>query len=153
MTAWRVGAESGASRDAEVELREEEKPDANIGPEVFSRLTKWIPADALGIYVLGVTTLASSDPKPSLAFLLVMIVVTPGITLLSAFSLRNPPSRKLGVGALLSAAAFAIWAFSIPMNGWHRVHFIGQNPAIFAIGSVIAALLFGLFAEGVDTRL
>lgn len=153
MTAWRVGAEAVASQDEEPDMRAEEASETKISTEVFSRLTKWIPADALAIYTLGVTTIASSDPKPSLAFVLVMIAVTPTIALLSAFSLRNPIGLRLGVGALLSAGAFTIWTFSIPMNGWQRLHFVGQNPAIFAVGAVIAALLFGLLAEGIDSRL
>ena len=164
MSAWQIGSEAASpsySTQEEVRRQHREAGPRNHQPDtgwqqfksVFDRLTKWIPGDTLALYVPGVTYLATDGGGPSLAFLVVMALVTPLFVVLAAFATGGAVTRRIWISAGLGMVAFAIWSMSVPLSGWQRWHLVASNEAGFAIGAAIAGILFGYFAEGIVRRL
>jgi hypothetical protein len=127
---------------------------ANANPgeflEVVNRLTKWIPAESLAIYVPGVTFLHSgggATDKPKLWFLVATAVLSPVFTWLTV--LRS--DQRVGVETCLACAlafiAFLIWSFSVPFNGWQEFRVIAENSGAVAVVSAMAGMLFGQIAD------
>jgi hypothetical protein len=118
----------------------------------LDKLSKWIPGDTLAIYAPGVTLLSVTSVKPSILFLVVMIIATPLFVLGVAFSSSGGLSRGALVAAALSSAAFTIWSFSVPSSGWQSIAAVANNKGTFAISAAIAGILFGYLAEGITKR-
>ena len=114
-------------------------------------LTKWIPGDALALYVPAVTVLAGGGGPPSAPLLVAMIVATPLFTIGSAFAVGRV-GRRVWVAALLSGVAFAIWSMSVPLSGWQQWDVVATNSRGFAIGAAVIGILFGYVAEGITLR-
>jgi hypothetical protein len=118
---------------------------------IFNTLTKWIPSDTLAIYLPGVTLFSESD-KPSMIFVLIMLLATPSFVLASAYATGRPLTRAVAVSALLSAISFALWSFSVPANGWQSFKVVSVNRGAVAVVAAIAAILFSYVAEGTVKR-
>ena len=111
---------------------------------------KWIPADVIALYTLGITALKTQhpDPNPSVALLIGALVLAPILVILGAVSARSLNSSDY-VLAALSVVAFAIWSLAIPDSGWHRIDWVVANPGYIAVISAVAGLLFGIIADSV----
>ena len=155
MSTYRIGVEAATRSTGTLESAGRQGTTDSEGSfqAVFDKLTKWIPGDTLAIYAPGVTLLSSSQPRPSVVFLIVMIVATPVFTIGSAFSTGNPLTRTVWVAAMLAAGAFTIWSFSVPINGWQHIGIIADNKGAVAICAAIVGIVFGYFAEGITKRI
>ena len=160
MSIYRIGIDAaiprglpgGSSKRHRSPRRSETSGGAEAFQAVCDKLTKWIPGDALAIYLPGVTLLGASG-KPSALFLIVMILLTPLLTLGFAFSIGAPLGRRVPISATLAAVAFAIWSLSVPMSGWQSLDVVANNTGAVAVGAAICGILFGYVAEGVVKRL
>jgi hypothetical protein len=171
MSAWRIGAEAGALASESAGNRARYDEPAFGGPgtpqappstseasdmafqAVFDRLAKWIPGDTLLLYVPGVTLISASSGDPSVAFLVVMIIVTPLFVLAAAFAAAGTIAKSVWLAALLGAAAFAIWSMSVPLSGWQKWHVVANNSGAFALTAAVIGILFAYVAEGLSRRL
>jgi hypothetical protein len=153
VSAWRIGTESPKRRQEGRRTRTAPVSSREGTQEFIDHLTKWIPGDALAIYVTGVSALAAqANSRPSVVFLAVVLVLTPLLVLGGAWSSGAPIKSPTWVSAGLAALAFAIWSLTVPFSGWQRWRLIADHQAGVAIGAAIAGILFGLFAEGVTRR-
>jgi hypothetical protein len=138
-------------------------PDSSAGsPDVpaietwqgaLDKLTKWIPGDTLAIYAPGVTLLSVTTDRPSLLFLVIMIIVTPLFVLGVAFSTSGVLSRRSLAAAGLAATVFTIWSMSVPFSGWQSIAGVADHKGAVAIGAAVAGILFGYVAEGITKHL
>lgn len=140
MSAWGIGRRSGAGRLA---------ADGGGLKAYVDRVTQWIPADVVSLYVLGITTLQIQhpNPNPSVALLVGGLVLAPVVVLIAAWRTRGKVSWKDGVLAGLSVLAFAFWSLVVPESGWHRIQWVASNPGWIVIITAVAGLLFGLVAD------
>lgn len=153
MSAWQIGSRPPAPRSQRHRLRGEPTGSREETQEFIDRLTKWVPGDALAVYVTGVTALsAQAHSKPSVVFLVVATVLAPVLVLGGAWSNGRPIGPPTWVSAGLAALAFLIWSLTVPFSGWQRWTLIADNQAGVAICAGIAGILFGLFAEGAIRR-
>lgn len=123
--------------------------------EVVNRLTKWIPAESLAVYVPGVTLLHSlggANDEPKFWFVAVTAVVTPLFTWLQVLKSEQKVGRKTWLACTLAFIAFLIWSFSVPFNRWQDVRAIAENSGAVAVVSAIAGLLFGQIADILTSR-
>jgi hypothetical protein len=140
MSAWGIGRRSGAG---------------SLGADgaglkgYIDRVTQWIPADVLSLYVLGITALQTQhpNPNPNVALLVGGLVLAPVLVLAAAWRTRRRISLKDGVLAGLSSLAFAFWSLTVPESGWHRIQWVATNPGWIVIITAVAGLLFGLLAD------
>lgn len=169
MSAFRIAREAtAADREADRRVRggvdDERQSDRepssapSVGRDghlqgLLDKLTKWIPGDTLALYAPGVTVLSATTEKPSLLFLVIMILVTPLFVLGVAFSAGGGITRRTLTAAGLAMVAFTIWSASVPSSGWQSVAGLAANQGALAIGAAIAGILFGYFAEGITKRL
>jgi hypothetical protein len=167
MSAWRIGAEDPSQpaaavgvprrrarpRPAQRRGTRSESRDSSPITAAIDRLTRWIPGDVLAIYVAGVTALTSPGGKPSVAFLVAMVVATFLVVVLGAFSTGEPIKARTWAAAALGGLAFAIWTLSVPMSGWNRLSIVADNKDAVAITAAVVGLLFGYFADGVMVRI
>jgi len=160
MSTWRVGAESAAIVEGAADgLPESFTPgaDAPAGADglnsAVDKLTKWIPGDALALYVAAVTAFAAGDEaKPSPVLLIVFIVLSAAFVVGGAFAVSGDVPRSVFLPAILAAVAFAIWTLSVPFGGWQRLDVVEDNRAGVAIVAAVTGVLFGFFAEGLTKR-
>lgn len=155
MSSWRIGVEAGATgRGPRLGGVGDGGVTGDEGPfsGVMSRLTKWIPSDTLIVYLPGVTLLAGDTGRPSLIFLILMIVVTPLFVLGAAFA-TGKITKRVVVSAVLAAVAFAIWSLPVPLSGWQALSAVKANAGAVAVGAAIAGILFSFLAEGLVRRL
>jgi hypothetical protein len=121
--------------------------------EAIDRLTKWIPGDALALYVTAVTAFAASDgARPSPLLLLVFVVLSAAFVIGAAFASTGEVPRTVLLPAVLAAVAFAIWTLSVPFSGWQRWDFVHDHQATVAIIAAVAGILFGFVADGFTKR-
>src|SRR5690242_13069008 len=91
MSAWQIGANPPAPKPGGSGLRDETAGPHQGTQEFVDRLTKWIPGDAIAIYVTGVTALAArAHSKPSIVFLVAVAILTPALVLGGAWSKGTP---------------------------------------------------------------
>lgn len=154
MSAWRVGSETAAtSAGGPVAFGAEQGTSENVVTAVIDRLTKWIPGDALALYVAAVTVFtAPHGAKPSVILLIVFVLLCAGIVVGSSFASTGEIPRSVVLPAVLASMAFAIWSLSVPLSGWHRWIFVSNNQAAVAVIAAIAGLLFGFLADGFTKR-
>jgi hypothetical protein len=155
MSTWRVGEESGTAAVSAggVAFDPEAAAVDRTVRDSIDRLTKWIPGDALALYVAAVTAFAASEgARPSPVLLIVFVVLSAGFVLGAAFASTGEIPRATMLPAVLAAAAFTIWTLSVPFSGWHRWDFVSDNQAAVAIIAAIAGVVFGFFAEGLTKR-
>jgi hypothetical protein len=153
MSAWQIGSNPPAPRPPDHRTRVRTTSPREGTQEFVGRLTKWIPGDALAIYVTGVSALAAqAHSKPSIVFLIVVAVLTPALVLGGAWANGTPIKLPTWVSAGLAALAFLIWSLTVPFSGWQRWSLVADNQAGVAICAGIAGLLFGLLAEGATRR-
>ena len=146
MSAWSIGADSAvkATPDAEMPVpfdgSAQTVPDSPV-KEAIDRLTKWIPGDALALYVAAVTAFAASDgARPSPLLLLVFVILSAAFVIGGAFASTGELPRTVVLPATLGAAAFAIWTLSVPFSGWQRWGFVSDNQAAVAVIAAVAGV-------------
>lgn len=153
MSAWQIGANPPAPRPRGRRTRGQPTTPQEGTQQVVGSLTKWIPGDALAIYVTGVTALGSqAHSKPSIVFLVIVALLTPILVLGGAWASGKPIRSSTWVSAGLAALAFLIWSLTVPFSGWQRWTLVADNQEGVAICAAIAGILFGLFAEGAMRR-
>lgn len=157
MSTWRIGNEVAANSDpggVTFDARDGAGTPGDGTVEVaIDRLTKWIPGDALALYVAGVTTFAApDDAQPSPALLLVFIVLSAAFVLGSVFAASGSIPASSWLPAILAAVAFTLWSLSVPFSGWQRWDLIADNQVAVALIAAVAGLLFGFIAEGLTKR-
>jgi hypothetical protein len=117
------------------------------------RVTKWIPGDAIALYVAAVTAFsASTNAKPSVPLLIVFVVITAALVVLAEFATTGDIPKKSLLAAGLAAGAFVIWSLTVPFSGWQRLEWVHDNQAAVAVIAAVLALLFGFVAEGISKR-
>ena len=144
MSAWGVGrSQSGLSGLS----------DGNTGIKAFvDRVVKWIPADALAVYTVGITALSANDPdpNPSLAWLIVVGALAFALVLLGAAATRRTLVTKDFGLAIMALVAFAIWSLAVPNSGWQEIAWVEDNPGYVAAASAVLGILFGAVANIVE---
>src|SRR5947207_9700416 len=103
MSAWGIGRRNGAVSLA----------GGSTGLKAYvDRVTEWIPADVVSLYVLGITALQTQhpNPNPNWALLVGGLVLAPVLVLIAAWKTRRKISLKDGALAALSSLAFAFWS-------------------------------------------
>jgi hypothetical protein len=168
MSAWRVGVEAAQADDQPPPSPkgDDEKGGRGSGgggggggagdsslTDAVNRVTKWIPGDALALYVAAVTAFsASTNARPSIVLLIAFVVITAAITVLGEFATTgNIPNQSL-IQAALAAVAFVIWSVTVPFSGWQRLDWVQDNQAAVAVVAAIVALMFCFTAEGISKR-
>jgi hypothetical protein len=138
MSAWGVGTGRAAALEA---------VGSGGGFKRFiDKVTVWIPGDVIALYVAGVTLLLEQNSRPSVLFLVIMAIVTPGIVLLGAWAAgRFEPVTRLR--ALLALIAFLVWSLTVPGSGWQELDFVANNQAGTTIVAGLVGLFFGILAE------
>lgn len=117
------------------------------------RITKWIPGDAIALYVAAVTAFAASaGSKPSVPLLIVFVFITAALVVLAEFASTGEVSGKGSLAAGLAAGAFVIWSLTVPFSGWQRLDWVHDHQAPVAVIAAVLALLFGFVAEGITKR-
>lgn len=121
---------------------------------IADRLTKWIPAESLALYLPGVSLLRTGHKPsaPALWFVLLITAVTPIFVLLGAWGTRRRVGAETWLAALLSIFAFAIWSLSVPFNGWQAFSVISETSGNVAVVAAVVGLLFGQLAEALVTH-
>lgn len=175
MSAWRVGVEtaqvgSAVLPQAEPGVAADEMggrgvPGAGKAPasvkedgsgainSAVDRITKWIPGDAIALYVAAVTAFAASaGAKPSVPLLIVFVLVTAALVVLAEFATTGEIPKRSLLAACLAAIAFGIWSLTVPFSGWQRVEWVHDHQAPVAVIAAILALFFGFVAEGITKR-
>jgi hypothetical protein len=133
-------------------------PATSGGNEAISgavnKVTKWIPGEALALYVAAITAFSSSTGGNSSWVLLVLFVIlSAALVVLGAFAATGKVAKASLVGAGLAAGGATIWSLTVPLSGWQRIDWVHNNQAIVAVGAAVVALLFTLVAEGVSKHL
>jgi hypothetical protein len=86
--------------------------------------------------------------------LVAFIVLTPCVVLLGVWA---DGSRKYRPGDFVNAGmatvAFAIASLPVPDAGWQRWPLVSDHPRQVIVVTVLVAVLFALFASGVEKRL
>src|SRR5262249_6886827 len=153
-SAWQIGSSPPAPRPRRRRTREQPTSPREGTQQFVDSLTKWIPGDALAIYITGVSALAAeTHSKPSVVFLVIVALLTPTLVLGGAWATGKPIKSPTWVSAGLAALAFLIWSLTVPFSGWQRWALVANNQAAVAICAAIAGILFGLFAEGATRRI
>jgi hypothetical protein len=158
MGAWRVGFQAAAPRRvASGELGGEEPAEDRATPSSpanspavsgIELLTKWIPGEVIALYAAAVTAFgAAANARPSIALLAVAGGLTFVVVVLTAFA-RGRVVKGTWLAAILAVGAFAIWSATVPFSGWQRWSFIHNHQVAVPIVAAVAALMFGLLAEG-----
>jgi len=140
MSAWSIGRKSGAGTLA---------GNTTTLKTYVDRVTQWIPADVIALYMLGITVLQTQhpNPNPNVYLLVGGLVLSPVLVLLAAWTTRKKIVGKDIALAVLAAAAFAIWSLAVPESGWHRIHWVATNPGWIVIITAATALIFSLVAD------
>jgi hypothetical protein len=140
MSAWSIGRKSGAGTLA--------GNDATL-KSYIDRVTQWIPADAIALYLLGITALQTQHPNPNPNWVLLGIGLGLSLVLvlLAAWATRKRVGRKDITLAVLATVAFAIWSLAVPESGWHRIHWVATNPGWIFIIAAGTAVVFGIIAD------
>jgi hypothetical protein len=160
VSAWRIGQEAAETTPRAGGHDRDFDRDAGATPaepdgikERIDRLTKWIPGDTLALYVPGVTALAAaSDAKPSVPWLIFMIIVTPLFVAGSAWAAEGKVGRKTWFTAGLAMLAFVIWTLTVPFSGWQRLDVVSDNQEWVALIAAVFGVLFGMLGEGFRKR-
>ena len=162
----KAAAAAAAAAPAAAVQKAQEAPLPPAFLQILDRLTKWIPAESLSLYLPGITLLRSGDPKaePALWFLVLMIAITPVWVLLGAFGGRRKKQveslgaawsaalRETWLPAVLAGVAFSVWSFSVPFNGWQAIPLIREQSGAVAVIAAVAGLAFGQLAEALTTK-
>lgn len=147
MSMWRVGREASAASRGFRLATDDSLPGWK---GVVDKVVKWVPGDVLALYAAGVTAFDVDNPR---GWLLVgAILAGPLFLWLGAFSQGAPFGRKERVAAVLAVPATALWAGSVPGNGWLEWKVISDNPKPAAFIFVVVAAVFGLLADGIVKR-
>jgi CBS domain containing-hemolysin-like protein len=165
--AWRLGVEAGRSaRAASGEdgggeplaagvkaHRDTSNEGAKPLEAAVNRMTKWIPGEAVALYVAAVTAFsAAANARPSVVLLIAFVLVTGLIVILGEFATTGSIPKKSLLSAVLAMVAFVIWSLTVPFSGWQRWSSVHDNQAAVAVLAAVVAVLFGLLAEGVKKR-
>jgi hypothetical protein len=134
-------------------------PDAGAAPapatgleglaKFTDKVTKWIPGDALVLYLLGISLFATPNPY----WLWIMTVVAGLLVVGAAFATGEEIRKEVWVSAVLASVAFAIWSLPIPSSGWQKIPGIESNKFIVSLAGAVAGSLFALVAEGITRRM
>jgi hypothetical protein len=131
----------------------EPAPQAGVGHDGIAkfadRITKWIPGDALALYLPGVAYFANPNPW----WLAIMTVVAGLLVIGSVFATGEKIRREVWAAALLATIAFLIWSLSIPSSGWHAIPAVRTHKFIVSLAGAVSGSLFALVAEGVTRRM
>jgi hypothetical protein len=143
VTAWQIGY---GSRNADgLDPADGGGLGAYIG-----RVIAWVPADVIALYGVVITALQATDSSkgsnPSVAMLVLFIILAPVVTWLAALSAKHFTYRDVAAG-VLAFVAFGIWSTSVPQSGWGHFKWVQHNPVQLAIFGAVAGLLFGLIAS------
>jgi hypothetical protein len=139
MSAWRIGTgtdDVASARETGDNLK-----------RYIDKITMWIPGDVIVIYVAGVTALFAQGNESSVAWLVVMAVVTLVYVPVAALVARKQITGVVWGRALLAVVAFLIWSLTVPANGWLELDALAQEPGWVALIATVAGLFFGLLAE------
>jgi hypothetical protein len=115
------------------------------------RVIEWIPGDVLALFGFAVTALHYEGSQPSVALLIAFTVLTPIVVWLGAFA-HHAVTKRDAAEIALAMPAFLIWSVAIPESGWWRWHTIAEHSVRTAIAAAVAALLFNLFAQGIERK-
>lgn len=119
-----------------------------------NKVTKWIPGEAIALYVAAITAFSSTaGGNSSWALLVVFVILSAALVILGAFAATGKVPTATLVGAALAAAGATIWSLTVPLGGWQRIGWVHDNQAAVAVGAAVVALLFTLVAEGVTKNL
>jgi hypothetical protein len=113
------------------------------------RVTKWIPGDALALYLPGVSFF--EDPNPW--WLVTMTVVSGLLVLSAAFATGEKIRKEVYAAAGLGSMAFAIWSLSVPSSGWQAIPVLHEKKFMISLVGALAGALFALVAEGITNRM
>jgi hypothetical protein len=119
-----------------------------------NKVTKWIPGEAIALYVAAITAFSSTaGGNSSWALLVLFVILSAALVILGAFAATGKVATATLVGAGLAAAGATIWSLTVPLSGWQRIGWVHDNQAAVAVGAAVVALLFTLVAEGVTKNL
>jgi hypothetical protein len=113
------------------------------------KVTKWIPGDALALYLPGVSYFSTPNPW----WLAIMTVVAGVLVVGAAFATGEKIRKEVWVSAVLASVAFAIWSLSIPSSGWQAISAIQNDKFVVSLAGAVAGALFAFVAEGVTSRM
>jgi hypothetical protein len=133
-------------------------PTTSSGNEAISgavnKVTKWIPGEAIALYVAAITAFSSTaGGNSSWALLVLFVILSATLVILGAFAATGKVATATLVGAALAAVGATIWSLTVPLSGWQRIGWVHDNQAAVAVGAAVVALLFTLVAEGVTKDL
>jgi hypothetical protein len=119
-----------------------------------NKVTKWIPGEAIALYVAAITAFTSTaGGNSSWALLVLFVILSAALVILGAFAATGKVATATLVGGGLAAAGATIWSLTVPLSGWQRIGWVHDNQAAVAVGAAVVALLFTLVAEGVTKNL
>lgn len=149
---WRIGREAVAvdgSPRTPLDRLVAHSAGGSGGPigDIADTVAKWIPGEVLALYGVGVSLIGS----PSWFWLLVGVLLAPGVVVLAAFANSGifPPNPTIAVRAGLGMTAMLVWTLTVPGSGWREWGLFRDNPAETALAGAAIGLTFGLVAEGV----
>src|SRR5262249_44084839 len=111
MSAWGIGRAGGMSTLS-----------TTGGMSIYvDRVVKWIPADVIGIYTVGITTLRTQkpDPNPSVFWLSMAAALTIALVLMGAYKTNRALKRKDFARGFIAVISYGIWSLAIPDSGWY----------------------------------
>jgi O-antigen/teichoic acid export membrane protein len=123
-------------------------------------MVKWIPGEAVALYVAGITATNADRVRERIWLLVVMWAVAVLLVPLSAY-LGSTPSKLTEKGPIivtavttaLAGVAFGVWSLTIPGGAWQRWDAVANSPSTVAWGGGAVAVLFGLLAEPLVDKL
>ncbi len=125
-------------------------PPTSLG-SALRGVVRWIPGDVLVGYGIAVVATA---PGPDLNLLfLVAAVGGPAAVVLGTWSAGADIGWPTGVRAVLAAVAVAIWAGTVPGNGYGELDVVVAHPTLSAGLMAGAGIALGLLASLVETCL
>lgn len=171
MSMWRIGREAGRIDGSALTLpdRSATPNPTSTGPigtgptsagsraaratgggspgDLVDASSKWVPGEALALYVVGVTLIGT----PNWVWLVVGVLLAPALVLLGAFTSAGSVRLDARVGArvILALVAMLIWSLTVPVSGWHEWGLFRDGAVVVALAAVVVGLPFGLVAESV----
>jgi hypothetical protein len=128
----------------------------------LDKLTKWLPGDALVLYVAGITAFQTTSVAGSWTLLAVMWVVC---VLLVAGGAMFPPQTAdrlqsvnrtswaimTVVTMVVTAVAFGVWSLTVPGSAWQHWSLIHDNgPGVTWAASLLAVVYGAIVDPAVD---
>jgi len=128
----------------------------------LDKLTKWLPGDALVLYVAGITAFQTTSTSGSWALLAVMWFVCMLLVAGAAFAVTDHPYRHqhrpwhnkmivTAVSMVVTAIAFGVWSMTVPGSAWQHWSLIHDNsPGVTWAATLVAAVFGALVDPGVE---